>query len=293
MTVKQRLNDVLERATGRRFMQPNYTKVGDLGDEVEAEARAVLNRVAGRTLGVPLQQYTTWSAVRYLVQNHIDGAIVECGTWRGGQAMIAALTLMQVGDTSRDIYLFDTFEGMPPPSDRDTRLDDGMHADQMLELSLGDRTSSENAWCIADQRDVASGMASTNYPAEHVHLVAGLVEDTIPSEAPPRIALLRLDTDWYESTRHELEHLWDRVVPNGVVVIDDYDFWAGSRGAVDEFLAARNVWPMLFRPGVGRALLKPVAQPALVNQERAIEIRGRFRRRARAPRSMASRSPSG
>lgn len=259
MTVKQRLNDVLERATGRRFMQPNYTKVGDLGDEVEAEARAVLNRVAGRTLGVPLQQYTTWSAVRYLVQNHIDGAIVECGTWRGGQAMIAALTLMQVGDTSRDIYLFDTFEGMPPPSDRDTRLDDGMHADQMLELSLGDRTSSENAWCIADQRDVASGMASTNYPAEHVHLVAGLVEDTIPSEAPPRIALLRLDTDWYESTRHELEHLWPRLVPGGVLMLDDYGWWDGARRAVDEWLEESKVPLLLLRADEGRVAVKPPA----------------------------------
>ena len=258
MTSKQRVNDLLERVSGRRVMRPSYIKVGDLGGQVEPEAQTILDQVAGRTITVPLQQYTTWSAVRYLVQNHVEGAMVECGTWRGGQAMIVALTLMQLGDTTRDLYLFDTFEGMPAPSDRDTRYDGEMNADVMLQLSVGDRTSSENAWCVADQRDVLAGMASTNYPAARVHLVPGLVEDTIPSEAPSTIALLRLDTDWYESTRHELEHLWDCVVPNGVVIIDDYDWWNGSRDAVDEFFAARGVYPMLFRPGLGRALIKTV-----------------------------------
>jgi hypothetical protein len=257
MTAKQRMNDLLERVSGRRVMRPSYIKVGDLGGQVEPDARVVLDQVAGRTITVPLQQYNTWTAVRYLVQNEIEGAIVECGTWRGGQAMIAALTLLQVGDKTRDIYLFDTFEGMPAPSDRDFQLEDGMHARETLDLSVGDRTSSENMWCVADERDVRAGMESTNYPVERIHIVPGLVEDTIPDHAPTEIALLRLDTDWYESTRHELEHLWDRVVPNGVVIIDDYDWWAGSRCAVDEFFAARGVWPMLFRPGLGRALIKP------------------------------------
>jgi hypothetical protein len=252
------MNDLLERVSGRRVMRPSYVKVGDLGGQVEPDAQSVMDQVAGRTITVPLQQYTTWSAVRYVAQNHIEGAVVECGTWRGGQAMIAALTLMQVGDTTRDIYLFDTFDGMPAPSDRDTRFGDEMTAGEMLELSVGDRTSSENAWCVADERDVWAGMASTKYPAERIHLVPGLVEDTIPGKAPTDIALLRLDTDWYESTRHELEHLWDRVVPNGVVIIDDYDWWNGSRSAVDEFFEARGLWPMLFRPGLGRALIKTV-----------------------------------
>jgi len=257
MTVGQRVNDLLERATGRRLMRPTNINEGDVVGLVEPEARAILDAVAGRTMAFELQQYTTWSAVRYLVQNHVEGAIVECGTWRGGQGMIAALTLIRAGDTSRHIYLFDTFEGMSAPTDEDICLEDGMHARQLLDAhSSGDRT--HNAWSVADQDDVWMGMASTRYPPERIHLVAGRVEDTLPSGAPPQIALLRLDTDWYESTRHELEHLWDRVVPNGIVIIDDYDYWSGSRRAVDDFFDARGCWPMLFRPGSGRALVKTV-----------------------------------
>ena len=251
------MNDLLERASGRRLVHPAGVREGAVIGAVEPEARAILDRVAGRTMAYELQQYTTWSAVRYLVQNHIEGAIVECGTWRGGQGMIAALTLLNAGDTSRDIYLFDTFEGMTAPTDEDVSLEDGLHARDLLDAhSSGDRT--HNAWSVADQDDVWKGMASTQYPRERIHLVAGRVEDTIPGGAPDEIALLRLDTDWYESTRHELVHLWDRVVPNGIVVIDDYDFWSGSRQAVDEFFAARGSWPMLFRPGNGRALVKTI-----------------------------------
>jgi len=251
------MNDLLERASGRRLMHPAAVREGAVIGAVEPEARAILDRVSGRTMGYELQQYTTWSAVRYLAQNRIDGDIVECGTWRGGQGMIAALTLLDAGDTSRDIYLFDTFEGMTAPTDEDVCLEDGMHARQLLEAhSDGDRT--HNAWSVADEDDVWRGMRSTGYPAERIHLVPGRVEDTIPAGAPAAIALLRLDTDWYESTRHELVHLWDRVVPNGIVVIDDYDYWSGSRQAVDEFFATRGSWPMLFRPGNGRALVKTV-----------------------------------
>ncbi len=239
-------------------MRPLHITEGDLVGEVEPEARAIIEQVADRTKSLPLQLYTTWSAVRYLIQNRIEGAVVECGTWRGGQPMVAALTLLQAGDTSRDIYLFDTFEGMPAPSDMDIRLEDGMLATEILDLSVGDRTTRENAWCVADERDVWSGMASTGYPAECIHLVVGRVEDTVPTEAPADIALLRLDTDWYESTRHELDHLWDRVVPHGIVIIDDYDHLAGSRRAADDFFAARGRWPMLFRPGYGRALVKTI-----------------------------------
>ena len=73
------------------------------------------------------------------------------------------------------------------------------------------------------------------------------MEETIPGRAPERIALLRLDTDWYESTRHELEHLWERLEPGGVLIIDDYGHWAGAREAVDEFFAKRSDAPLLTR----------------------------------------------
>jgi hypothetical protein len=94
------------------------------------------------------------------------------------------------------------------------------------------------------------------YPAERIHYHAGLVQDTIPEQAPERIALLRLDTDWYESTRHELAHLYDRVPSGGVIIVDDYDYWEGSRQAVDEFLAARGAHLLLVPVDSARVAVK-------------------------------------
>ena len=75
----------------------------------------------------------------------------------------------------------------------------------------------------------------TGYPEEKIHFVQGRVEETIPASAPDSISLLRLDTDWYESTKHELVHLFPRLSPSGVIIIDDYGHWKGCRKAVDEY----------------------------------------------------------
>ena len=100
-------------------------------------------------------------------------------------------------------------------------------------------------------------MSRTGYPSERINYHPGLVQDTIPAQAPERIALLRLDTDWYESTRHELTHLYERVTPGGVIIIDDYDWWEGSRKAVDEFIVAGGHRLLLVPVGSGRIAIKP------------------------------------
>ena len=100
-------------------------------------------------------------------------------------------------------------------------------------------------------------MVETGYPEERVHFHPGKVEDTIPGRAPERIALLRLDTDWYESTRHELEHLYARVPSGGVLIIDDYATWQGARKAVDEFLERAGERLLLVPIAAGRIAVKP------------------------------------
>ena len=99
-----------------------------------------------------------------------------------------------------------------------------------------------------NEEGVRELLIGTGYPEEQLHFVRGPVEQTIPDEAPEHLALLRLDTDWYESTRHELEHLFPRLVPGGVLILDDYGHWDGARKAVDEFFAAN---PPLKPPGRG------------------------------------------
>jgi O-methyltransferase len=216
------------------------------------DARDTIRAVRPRTMTAHEKLYALIVATRHLVHHGVPGAFVECGVWRGGSMQAVARTLLACGVDDRDLHLYDTFEGMPPPGEEDRRAD-GRSAAEILDSAP--RTA--NVWAIAGLDDVRAGMAETGYPADRVHFHPGLVEDTLPAQAPERVALLRLDTDWYASTRHELEHLYDRVPPGGVIVLDDYGFWEGARRAVDEFLAARED-PLLLMPmASGRIAVKP------------------------------------
>lgn len=221
----------------------------------DEEARAILERVAPRTMTGAPKVWSLIEATRYVVRQQIPGDVVECGVWRGGSMQAVALTLLSLGESSRELHLFDTFEGMPPPSEEDTRTLDGekVTAEQMLATSDKD----SKLWAVAGLEDVKEGMAETGYPAEKVHFHPGLVEDTTPAEAPEQIAILRLDTDWYASTKHELEHLYERLSPGGILVIDDYGDWEGARKAVDEFLDKTGEALFLCPMGTGRIAIKP------------------------------------
>ena len=178
------------------------------------------------------------SAVRYIEEAKIDGAIVECGVWRGGSMMAVAKTLLNRGTTDRELFLFDTFEGMTNPGPYDVAVT-GESAASLLQESP--RTEEDRMWCYAPMEKVAQALARTGYPELRTHLIPGRVEDTLESKAPEAIALLRLDTDWYESTRHEMEVLFPRLRQGGVVIIDDYGHWQGARRAVDEYVRTHCV----------------------------------------------------
>jgi O-methyltransferase len=167
--------------------------------------------------------------------------------------MAAALTLLRLGISDRDIYLYDTFAGMPPPSDADTTRSGERAADL---LAQGDESS--HIWAIASLDDVRAAVLSVGYPEERIHFVEGLVEATLPETAPAEISLLRLDTDWYRSTKHELEHLYPRIAPGGVLILDDYGHWQGARRAVDEYLADNGLALLMNRiDGTARIAVKP------------------------------------
>jgi O-methyltransferase len=196
-------------------------------------------------------------AVEYVCRSRIPGDIVECGVWRGGSTMAAARTLIRLGDKSRRLYLFDTFEGMPPPTADD--LDrDGVPARALLDADAG-RTGP--MWARATLGDVQENLRSTGYPSDLIVFAKGKVENTIPGQAPEQIAILRLDTDWYESTAHELTHLYPRLVEGGVLIIDDYGYWQGARKAVDEYIARHKIALLLSRiDDTGRMATKPADQ---------------------------------
>ncbi|WP_405591668.1 TylF/MycF/NovP-related O-methyltransferase [Streptomyces sp. NBC_01190] len=220
--------------------------------DYDDEARRIITEVRPYTMTSPERLNAFILAVRYVNRHRIPGAIVECGVWRGGSMQAAAQTLLSVGESDRDLYLFDTFEGMPPPTDRDLRRD-GEAAADLLAKQGKDRP----IWAVATLDDVQQGFRQVPYPRERVHYVQGLVEETVPAAAPEQIAILRLDTDWYASTRHELEHLYPRLASGGVLLIDDYGWWQGSREAVDEFLEKTGARLLLLRMDEGRVAVKP------------------------------------
>jgi O-methyltransferase len=194
--------------------------------------------------------YDLYKTVEYIVQAGIPGAIVECGVWRGGSMMMIAKALTKFGDTGRTLQLFDTFEGLPYPDDIDVDVFDiTAKAQWKPEMAKGARSV------------VEANMAATGYLTVTYH--EGRVEDTLANEALEQYALVRLDTDWYASTKVELEVLWDRIVPGGVLILDDYGHWKGCGQAVDEFFADKAV--KMNRVDYScRTIQKPYAAPSIM-----------------------------
>ncbi len=203
----------------------------------------IIQTVKTYTMTSPERMFAFINAVDYVVANKIEGDIVECGVWRGGSSMTAALRLLQNNDKQRHLYLYDTFEGMSEPTENDVHFD-GSEAQNLLDNA--DKIQ-DQIWCYSTLDEVKNNMAKTNYPANKITYVQGKVEDTIPSTLPNKIAILRLDTDWYESTKHEMVHLFPLLSKGGVLIIDDYGHWQGARKAIDEYLQEHNIQILLNR----------------------------------------------
>ncbi len=157
--------------------------------------------------------------------------------------MAMAKELTRLGRTDRRLWLYDTFAGMTAPTELDVEADTGKTAEQMMaSTELGD---GNNVWAHATRGDVEANLATTGYPAENLVFVEGDVAVTLQESVPESIALLRLDTDWYESTRLGLEVLYPRLVVGGVCILDDYGHWKGARTAVDDYFAAHGPRPFM------------------------------------------------
>jgi len=232
----------------KKIVKQTINSIGyDLVKKSPGEAQVIFPDLDGDIVDTfrVVQPYTMTSlervnalclAAKYIVKANIQGDVVECGVWKGGSMMAAARTLAQAGDQSRNLYLFDTYEGMTEAADRDVSYN-GVPAAHIAKQIGG-------KWCYGPLDEVREVLHSTGYDHAKIHFIKGPVEDTIPAQAPVSIALLRLDTDWYQSTKHELEHLFPRLTDGAVLIIDDYGHWKGCREAVDEYLSERNI-PLL------------------------------------------------
>lgn len=218
-------------------------------NRLDDQAKETALRCREYTLLNPEKLYAFIQAIRYIEKNEISGDIVECGVWRGGAIMAAALTLKQLNMPERTFYLYDTFAGMSRPTDKDRPMPGTGDFDvegEFERVKTGDDTSD---WCYASLEDVKNNLSGIDYDQSKFVYVEGKVEDTLPAVLPGPISILRLDTDWYDSTRQEMQHLMPLLVPRGVLIIDDYYRWAGNKDAVDEYLDEHKIPILLTRVG--------------------------------------------
>jgi O-methyltransferase len=222
---------------GVRELPPKWPQ--DFG----AFTRQLCEQVLPYTMTSKERLATIETATRYVVQNQIPGAFVESGVGPGGSMMAVAYTLLEMKVTDRDLFLYDTYAGMDAPTDADVSIL-GKAAKRKYDSKLKDGVSTWNYFPLAEVR---ANMQRTGYPSERTQLIKGLVQNTLPANDIESIALLRLDTNLYESTKVEMAELFPKLSPGGVLIIDDYNRWLGQRKAVDDYLAQFGAGMLLTR----------------------------------------------
>ncbi len=193
------------------------------------------------------------NAIEYIITNNIEGDLVECGVDTAKQQVIWINSLLKYNKT-RHIYMYDTFKGLTKPTHEDFMCEDYEGPQNMKDNFSGKGTllkiwekniidDNTNNWCYTSLENVQNTLNKTGYNNEYLHYICGDVCETlqINENIPEKISLLRLDTDWYESTKKELETLFDKVVKNGLIIFDDYYLWNGQQKAVNDYFKNNNL----------------------------------------------------
>lgn len=224
--------------------------------ELGVEVIELINEVHSKILTHSSKQrlYATALAIEYVKRKGLSGAFVECGIWKGGNALVAKKAADAIGD-SREFFLYDTYTGHLPPGERDVSLENGTHAVEKYQTIV----ESSGSWGAVSVEEVKENFHSHGVSLKNVNFIAGDMMATLldPSLIPGRVSVLRLDTDWYEPTKLQLETFWPILEKGGVLLLDDYGHWAGSKAAVDEYFAENGIDVFLtFTDWSGRAAVK-------------------------------------
>ena len=255
VSVFKQMNNIAYKITGLRIT--SNSPIGYELKKSDLDAFSVVNEVKDRTMTDENRLHNLILATRYVIENNIEGDIVECGVWRGGSMMAVALTLNQLKVKDRNLALYDTFTGMTTPQSVDKTFGGEFASDLMSGIPQDDSEFAGGVIAFATLEDVMIGMKSTEYPTQKIIYVQGDVTETLRQKnLPEKISLLRLDTDWHESTKIELEVLWPRLQSGGVLILDDYDHWEGARIAVDDFFSSIGLNPFMMKMNTGRAIIK-------------------------------------
>ncbi|MDC7228201.1 MAG: macrocin O-methyltransferase [Spirochaetales bacterium] len=202
--------------------------------DMEEPFRKIWAAVSPFTMTSVERGYALYKAVEYIVRSRIPGDFVECGVWKGGSCMLMAMTLLQMGDAGRTIHLYDTYAGMTEPGGNDFIAWNGRSVAEKWNRDKAGLSDNFTDWAVSLE-NVRENILTTGYPASNLVFIEGPVEQTLEQNIPEQISLLRLDTDWYDSTRIELELLYPLLTKGGALLIDDYGHFTGARKAVDEY----------------------------------------------------------
>jgi O-methyltransferase len=177
-----------------------------------------------------------FNSLEYIRHNKIDGDFVECGVWKGGNILGIMEYLYHHNMTDRNVWLYDTFQGMTEPEEIDVDLRE-QKASDILQQVL----------CYSSINEVRKNLSFSNFPIKNVKFIIGDICETlnINSNIPTKISLLRLDTDWYKSTKKEMDVLYPILSNRGVLIVDDYGHWKGSKLAVDEYFKNIKITPLI------------------------------------------------
>ncbi|MEF3368091.1 TylF/MycF/NovP-related O-methyltransferase [Methylocystis sp. 9N] len=252
MTFLRYVKSILPKMEAKK---PDFSSIYPV--ELSAEEKKLLDYVIKKKLTMvsPMRLWATLMACKHVIERNVQGDFVECGVWRGGNALIAA-SIFKMYSEKRNIYLFDTFSGMTAPTSFDTQILDGSAA---IDEFLRSRKDGHTDWCYASLKDVRQNFADAGVLDENIKFVVGDVLKTLERDEclPSSISVLRLDTDWYESTKKELDILYPKLSVGGVLLIDDYGYWSGSKKATDEYFARNGGRPFLqYTDHDGRAGVK-------------------------------------
>jgi len=234
-------------------IESRYTKEQVIPYDIDKEFLEIYEKSKDFTMTTIERMFSLYKAVDYIIKNEIPGDIVECGVWKGGSMMLCALAFMKMNDTRRKIYLYDTYQGMTEPTHHDIGAKNNIEAKYKYNLLKKENKK----WAYAPLKEVKYNLYSTGYPKNNLIFIKGKVEATIPSVMPDTISILRLDTDWFDSTYHELIYLYPKLSLNGILILDDYGHWKGAKKATDKYFQENNINILLNRiDNTGRLAIK-------------------------------------
>jgi O-methyltransferase len=225
--------------------------------EISDQEREIIEYVIDNRLTMVSRErlWATLMACKHVIERDIPGDFVECGVWRGGNSLIAS-AIFSLYKSPKKVILFDTFSGMTAPTDYDKKSGSGSTCHDKFERS---QRQDYNAWCYASLAEVQMNLRKYGIDLDNVKFVKGDVSKTLgeASNLPNDVSVLRLDTDFYDSTKAELEILYPRLSTGGVLIIDDYGGWTGARKAVDEYFSTKIARPFLqYTDSTGRMGIK-------------------------------------